>query len=629
MFFKFEIFVLIAFFCVSCSEKEVKRDLDVSDETAKCREKKNIEECENVEIEHCASFSGVNPKDCEYYSSSSYTSSSSCEVVPGGTMCKDDLLDKKPYIMIGSYADGDVALFSWRNTLPWYYETDEHLYGFDKDPMSNWPNHIEAGRDVYVSTIKGKPAAVELKIPLDYSKISLVNEEDVKICSGRTCNGIIQLDEGKYRLLNDGEDLERNLSVIAYEKKGPYEITYVQFNGDNSVSCPVDQGCYTKESVQKSLDEIFSQALVDVVLDELKPSEIGYDDIYEIDMTDGFDEDTYDRLLYKILSRSDVFMEFDRAKRKYDESDKNCEIYTKEGNTTLKEKWCNQKKEDDVALKEKSKIAASNPVRVVVAINDFRYIWKLSNQSEQDKLYFYGSYKEINKIYLSLYGKRASSGSEIPMFLKSISNECVDGAGEKPVPVVAKFLHGLSEPMVISLYDLSGNLISFNKECDYIYIDTHSFIPGMEKAAQVTFRYQNDEKKIVGGVSLAIRQKGEASQNTIVHEIGHLFGLSDLYIDEKDPSVPSCLEKDEDGNYKYKVEKDSEDGSNLYIFDTYKCEFVTTEANLMNHVVPTGPKLRYRPLPIVKSGTNDRVGTFDSQWECLQNADCGMYDETK
>jgi hypothetical protein len=51
---------------------------------------------------------------------------------------------------------------------------------------------------------------------------------------------------------------------------------------------------------------------------------------------------------------------------------------------------------------------------------------------------------------------------------------------------------------------------------------------------------------------------------------------------------------------------------------------VTNEANLMYYIVPTGPKLRYRPLEIVITGTESRIvvngkNETESQWECIQS----------
>ena len=57
----------------------------------------------------------------------------------------------------------------------------------------------------------------------------------------------------------------------------------------------------------------------------------------------------------------------------------------------------------------------------------------------------------------------------------------------------------------------------------------------------------------------------------------------------------------------------------------YRCHFATEESDVMNYRIPTGPRIRYRPMKIVRSGTNEFIEKYDSQWECLQNADCGVY----
>lgn len=621
MFVKIILSVITALLCIACSDKKVTSDVDSTEETAKCRENYDPAKCEDIVFVNCHELSAVDPEYCDFDDFES-------DYVPGGTMSKEELFKEYPNILAESHAEGSVIGFTWQNTLPWYYRSKEHKYGFDKDPMSNWPDYIEAGKDVYVSVAKGEVAKVKLKVPSEYSKISLVNKDGVKMCSGSTCDGDVSLDAGDYKLMDGNNDLDRNLHVIAYEKKGPYEITYVQFDGEDGSSCLGEAGCYERNTLQTKMNEVFSQAVMSVNLKEIKPSEIGLESLLEFDMTDGGDDAIYKTLRDKILLRNPMFKEFNEARFRYDESKNNCEKYKEEGNAAYQDAWCKQYEEDKLIYKKKSEAAVKNPVRAVVGINSFRLIWKLKNQKNSNELSFPKSQEAFYTAYKNLYGNGFGKGAELPVFLKSYSNKCSGGAGEKPVPVVLKFLNG-PDPIVVSLLGQSGEPISFSSDCDYLYVDTYAFLPGMKNKAQVTYPYRNDDDELVGAVSIAPRRVGESSLNTLIHEVGHQFDLSDLYIDGGDPSVPYCMEMSEDGKFIYKEERQLIGGQYWmrYLFTKEKCSFITSEANLMNHEVPTGPKLRYRPMPIVETSTNDRIGTFDSQWECLQNANCGRYSE--
>lgn len=86
--------------------------------------------------------------------------------------------------------------------------------------------------------------------------------------------------------------------------------------------------------------------------------------------------------------------------------------------------------------------------------------------------------------------------------------------------------------------------------------------------------------------------------NTIVHEIVHSFGLTDLYMDPADPSIAP-------DRYWY------------FAFD---------EGNIMAASIPSGERLRYRPLFVVNTGTNNRIpigdGWFatENQWDCVRSS---------
>lgn len=587
--------MIMVLFCVACSDKKASSDVDATENTEKCKENSSLPECKT-------------PNDVP------------CEKLSGVEVCADDL---PPNISIETYAYGDVVEFKWQNTLPWYYETENYPYGFDKDPMSNWSDRIEAGKDVYVSVAKGEePASVDLKIPTDMVKnISLVDKNGTEVCSAGTCQGTILLNAGDYRLMNGTVDLDRNVHVIAYDKKGPYEITYVQFDGGLSTPCSEAEGCYTKESVKENVNTILAQAVMSVDFDDIQPSDLGLGDIFEVDVTEKNLDPFYADLEQKIKGKNKIYSGYLNALQSYNDAVEDC------NNEVKDETWCN---ENISILKDryddKYEKYLTNGVREVYAINNLRLIWRLNGQGSSLSLNL-NNFEDFSSVYAKLNSNyMIEDGGKVPLIMKSYSNSCASGVGKNGIPVVANLIShdDKTNTFTISLQNQMGQAISFSEECDYLYADTYGFVPGLG-AAQITFP-RTLKGKPFGGVVFAPRQEGKASHNTIVHEIGHTFGLSDLYVDENDPSVPYCLNKSGDGRYVYSGPVDGVTGDALVDYlSKRKCNFVTTEADLMNYIVPTGPRLRYRPLPIVGTGTNIPNGTYDSQWECLQNADCGKY----
>lgn len=65
----------------------------------------------------------------------------------------------------------------------------------------------------------------------------------------------------------------------------------------------------------------------------------------------------------------------------------------------------------------------------------------------------------------------------------------------------------------------------------------------------------------------------------------------------------------------------------MYIFNdgtiesAYHLNYTTSEGNTMNYMQPIGPKLRYRYMPIVNTGTNIKIPyLYDNQWMCVHDS---------
>lgn len=517
-----------------------------------------------------------------------------------------------------SYADGDVVTFDWPETLEWFLESsknkyEDYKYGYDRDPYSIYSDEEAPlrGKDVYISVIKNKDAYVRIRLDPNTKKdfhLHRINKDktikdfDVisasEICENKDCTKDIPLKEGSYAIYHGDEDIERYLHIIPYSLESPREIHYVEFGKYNSPGC-VDEnkhnGCYTKDIVEKRFNEIMFQAIVQGRLTEIAPSEINLDESFTVDVSIGFDpSDVSDHPIsdqifetinlsesYGYGNEENDFVDFVNVHGENCDNDCSNEVQTLYNN--YKRKY-NQ-------IKNK---------HIVLALNQMRIQWTFS--AETSKLFY--SYLAFKKALE--YEKK----DYLPMILES---EC--GGGKRNIQLKAKNPYGNTfEPEFIG----AG---TFEKNCIYnVYADVHPFIPDMPLAAQVTHTFdinlpyelvqgeedgkekketEKDKDRVVtGGIVWGSHGVGDVSVNTIVHEIGHTYGLTDLFIAKDDPSyVP---------NYQYKP----------FAFD---------EGNLMGWQNPTGKRIRYRPLFIAETSngkliplSKDQYAT-ESQWECMRS----------
>ena len=145
------------------------------------------------------------------------------------------------------------------------------------------------------------------------------------------------------------------------------------------------------------------------------------------------------------------------------------------------------------------------------------------------------------------------------------------------------------------------------------FIPDPKYKTGKDYAAQITQQFINENSpfEVTGGIAFATHLDGDASYNTIIHEIGHTFGLTDLFIAPDDPTYPE--------NYKK---------SDL------KASFAFNESNIMAYKVPTGRRIRHGPLLISATGEKyllyyiddvygKEVYVTERQWDCIRSSrDC-------
>lgn len=484
--------------------------------------------------------------------------------------------------------EGDVVGFKWEQTLPWYYESNEHHYGFDKDPLSQVEGYAENGKFVYLSVLKGQNANVMLKVDPNTKEVIKLNAVDEmfrvististgsQLCAEGICETTLSLPAGTYAIYYGDVDKERYLKVVEYAQR-TVPASYFQFDGDTPC---IDVGCYSFEGVKSSFDRVFGQAVLINGFEQVDPKDYGYDQIMTVDMTDPIKNDFTTDFIWNLYN--------------------------------------------------KLSLDSKDAYRSIFALNVTRFMWRLKENNDQTENITINSYSELYPLHFKY------DPEPMEMYLKSLTSECGDGAvglSPKKVKVSVIGVNMEKNTANITITDIDGEKVSFNPECDYIYTDEMTHVPGTVSimkngygsAAQVTLPLIDEKGVVDGGFVWSGKQEGEASQNTLLHEIGHTLGLTDAFINYVDGTVPFYEKIQGCYNETYVVVPCSDVYTEIA---AYHEEWTTQEANLMNYLVPSGPRLRFRETPVVKTGTNRRLRDedgniiYENQWECVQNKEC-------
>ena len=557
--------------------------------------------------------------------------------------------------------EGDVVVFKWEQTLPWYYESSEHHYGFDKDPLSQVEGYAENGKFVYLSVLKGQDANVILKVDPNARDVIKFNTVDEKfsvvstistgsqLCAAGVCETTLSLPVGTYAIYYGDVDKERYLKVVEYIQR-TVPASYFQFDGDTPC---IDVGCYSFEGVKSSFDRVFGQAVLINGFKQVDPKDYGFEQIMTVDMTDPIKNDFFTDVLLNLYDKfypgyKDAYHFFvDKVEGSEDANgDKQtlADIYVDEWNSYVKcfnANSCTYTSEQIAELKQNYSVYTTNKAtylnanevlygnRYIFALNVTRFMWRLKENNDQTGNIPISNYSELVPLFYKY------NGGPMEMYLKSLTSACDDGAvglSPKKVRVLLVDKNIDENTANITITDMDGKKVSFNPECDYIYTDEMTHVPGTVSvtesgygsAAQITSSMKNENGVVDGGLVWSGKQEGEASQNTLLHEIGHTLGLTDAFINYVDGTVP-FFEKIGCYNETYDVVP----CSNVYTeIDAYHAGWTTQEANLMNYRIPSGPRLRYRETPVVKTGTNRRLRDdeeniiYENQWECVQNKEC-------
>lgn len=485
----------------------------------------------------------------------------------------------------GSYGYGDVVMFNWMETVAWFLRSDNHKYGYDMDPYAIFSEKddeaAQRGRDVYVSVKEKENAFVLVKIDPEIKndfhlykvengtvdKTDLVDAKEA--CSKNKCVDEVKLSEGDYVVYYGNEKKERYLHVISYPLQSE-KVIFVPFGDVNASGCNKDgkNGCYTKDKVQPVVEKIFSQAVMKITLDEKKPEEIGLDKHLTVELS----EPSPSSAVLDKIHNTETYGYLKELEDYYN-SDDATQSYAQE---TVKAKY-NRIKHN----------------KIVLAINQMRIQWQFNKESSDE----FNNYSALEQAI------EKNGGKNLSMKMKS---SC--GGGEVTVTFSGK------NPKEDGSFTPVG-LPSIKNGCTYtLYADVVPFIPEQPKGAQVTHNYNeelfcesdetldecNERTKHLpspGGIVWGSHQEGEASLNTLAHEIGHSFGLTDIYIAADDPTYAPH----------------------------YARYFAVDESNLMGWQLPTGMRLRYRPLFIASTLYGNLIDdpdggyAIEKQWECVRS----------
>lgn len=481
-------------------------------------------------------------------------------------------------------------------------------------------------------------------------------------------------DERKERYLHIkpyNPDLHREVFFVEFGKSDKADcLNEVKHNG-----------CYTKDEVEKHFDKVMSQVVVGADFQNVSPSSVGFDEgVLVVDLTKKPSEEynALDKVQFPVVRKiyTDIALkssfgyseEYSEYKKSYEKmtsldcwgykehkDDYNSTINQNRSalETALNEKGCtlneikkifecpagsdesvfeklNEKygewyglKEfvkneeercsspiNDYKNKEKSKDDKKeefNKKHLVFGINEMRILWSFDGNGKNIILNNYRVFQNACQ-----RDEKCKSGSnELSMNMKS---SCSGGSVKTVRLKAAK--PDVDEDRFEAIISGGEN----KKGCKYdVYADVYPFVPDPEGAAQVTLSNwkSEDDKTVVGGFVWGSHLVGKASYNTIVHEIGHSFGLTDLYVMKDDPTDP----KNYEGYGFY--------GSDGIFYSKYK-QFTFDESNLMNYQSPNGMRLRYRPLAvchtlvgglIFKEGKS--IFETERQWDCIRSSsDC-------
>lgn len=534
------------------------------------------------------------------------------------------------------FGKGEIEAVDWESTVSWFLKSDDHFYGFDVDPLALYPDNIENGQDVYVSVKKGEQAKIRIRIDPNTQSIFHLHKIDEKkqiivpdiyqgddICVSGDCLREIELSEGDFAVYYDGVDKKRYVHVIGFSKDVK-TIDFIQYGEGDNPNCfyGEENGCYIKDNVEESFNEVFSQAVVEGFFMERKPSEFKLDEVLYVDLTEPMDLNGYlSNLVTQIVlaknpnmkDKYEIYQKYEKQRdekiiqrdEKQKELDECRAVYTSKYACGNLISAVNSIKYEIESLKQKvnqarSAFAAVSSyncwmINVVLGINEMSIGWSIPPNAISGTIVLQ-NYSDYNNACTKYYKRNYDEGclyKRFPMYLASSNpNKRIEQVEAEMVDFDRN-----SNTFVLKLH----NVGSFSARYQYTLVaDVYPFVPGfpyaVAYAAQIPshfvsgFPRKEGATAVLGGLVWGAHVSGQNSYNVLNHEIAHTYGMSDAYMSKDDPFI-------------------------------YKS---TDETNLMNYAVPIGPKITYRPTQVVYTSSDARIkinGKYatESQWQCIRD----------
>lgn len=509
---------------------------------------------------------------------------------------------------------GEIKDIRWNNLAPIIEEDPNHEYGFDSDPLDKDPY-------VYISTKKGENVLFKPHLSnIAYDKYCLIHYPDKvnpkeyleEIKDGETHTILSEYIGSESIFLLYGATNKNEKRCYKPTKKEyfkaikilPYNpvtknFIYVEINGKKNDSWDVqkEQNGFTKDSVIKYFNKVYNQAVVYPNIKYGEKDAYGVEqpyvinDLIEVNMTEPTD-DAYNKLIINALeiisnqlnqdNTDDPFWHF-------------IYVINKE-----RKRWDLEKCSD----------ANYNLNKCVPTFNP-------ENDYPKAKYYMY---RKENKPGCKDNGIKIGAENSINIEIRTKPSGELDNDGNMVRDHYAYY---------------NGKKIEYT-ECDVLYTDDgYPVIPSSDgvygglAALSLRLKGSYDLKKgkyeikihdkylPFGSIIIVPRGKGPSAHYTLMHELGHSFGLTD--------AQAYALYK--------KKEYDGKNNENSYT-NTY----ASPETNLMAWQQPTGKKIRYRETPIACTGGTtyyngptpdlnyylgavERLvgGKGENQWECIRN----------
>lgn len=470
-------------------------------------------------------------------------------------------LDFKP---IDHYVyDGALLDFQWDENVAGFWPVEDYKYGFDKNPDGKRKEELD--EIVYVTVSKREDlSSFKMFVPKLsrdlYSSYMVMNEVTGDFVPVQ--NEVeSSLPAGKYQLYGvdyNGEKvaINRHIQITALDPL-PKKIMYVELNGSGTDDLGYQDGFFTFEKFKDVFSKVYGAAVLEGDFQMKMPEDVG--------LVSGMN---YPVNMMESAGKDLISIIYATAVDKYTASGNNDEHY----------------------------------LHVVIAVNKLKKYWPMKIANDGYSFSLGGEYNPN------------SEPANVSYFM-GVSDDCGGGTTHQ-VSLKADFSNNLYRA-----YDENGDVVQVNA-CNYLFTENgYPVVPNSPTAAAINYPIISSMNTLLGGVAwVPYSNMGYGSLYTMMHELGHGFGLADV--------ITSYTET-------------------LYVYDAYG-KYVgsvadgsaSVESNLMAWKQPTGSKIRLRPQQIVCTGgtkyfkgantSSKYLGSietpipelFDSQIGCLRGM-CG------